>query len=202
MTSKILLLIFLTLCLGCTGKTEKETDIVIIPNDDSKGAPKEFYFSYNFIIDTGNHIFYYQRPISRSCHVLNSWDRIPPFLELRPNEIIEIPTNNIEQFLKLNMLNSEYLKSASLASPVDTIKSQGFLKIISLFKDPSYKVEWVFRKTTIEENIVLDYKKKREEYSPDEIKWDSTKTLFSETIERLRKTQIDSIFKIYENSSR
>ena len=170
---------------------QKNTDTFIVPGDNPKDLVKEFYFNYNLIIDTGNHIFYYQRPIVRSCGNIEEWDKlkIPYFLGLKPNDIIQIPSDNIEQFLKLNMLNSEYQRWASIASTVDTIKSSGLFKIMSLFNDTLNNVKWIFRKTTIEENIVLQYKKSGNTYSPDEIKWDSTKTLFPETIQKIQKAK-------------
>jgi hypothetical protein len=40
--------------------------------------------------------------------------------------------------------------------------------------------------TTQEENIVLNFKKSKGKYYPDEVKWDSTKTLFPPKFENIK----------------
>jgi hypothetical protein len=202
MTSKILMLLYLTFCFGCRGSITEKSDVFVMKVSSERNEVKEFYGNYNFIVDTGNHIFYYQRPLVRSCGILHNWDTIPPFISLEPNDIVEIPLQDIEQFVKINMLHKGYTKSSSISSTLDTIRSTGLGKILRLFNDTANNVKWISRKTTIEENIVLKCKKEFKSYSPDEFKWDSTKTLFFENVEKYRNAKIDSGIVEHKNSSR
>lgn len=144
-------------------------------------AFQPYYLPLNFIIDTGEHIYFYQQSI------LHGWfcgtglpDTIPPFfIDLQPKDIVEVPIDNVEQFIKLNIRHlSEEDRLFTIASTIDTITSTGLAEIFFVFKDTANHIKWTFRKTTQEETVVLKYKKSRERYEADAIKWDSARTLF------------------------
>jgi hypothetical protein len=61
------------------------------------------------------------------------------------------------------------------------MKSEPLSRIMMMFKDSSNHVKWLFRGVTQEDEIVLDYKQKKENYYPSDIKWDSTKIRFPKT---------------------
>ena len=179
--------------VGCNHPTTKNDNTFIVPNDSAyfyKHAgevpppppppPKEYYFPSNFIIDTGGHIYYYQQRMKIGWNCTPSEADLPPlFIDLQPKDIIEVPTQNVEEFIKLNI---QYLDNSdrqfAIASVADTITSNGPTKIFLIFKDKTNDISWIFRRTTQEENIVLNFKKSKEiYYHADRFKWDSTKTL-------------------------
>ncbi|MGC4099771.1 hypothetical protein [Ferruginibacter sp.] len=173
----------LAVLLSCRNNTIKPPSFFILPKADSKNKPRDFYYNYNFIVDTNNHIYYYQIDYFRQCGFHDDWDTIPKFLGLNPCDIIEIPSNNIENFLRINMLNKKF-KMTYVAYAADTVYSPGLAEILSLFKDSTNGVSYTTRKITDEETVVLAYKKADKMYWADEIKWDSTKILFQATIEK------------------
>ena len=194
MTLKILTIICLTLIFGCNQPTDKvdttfivPTDSMLLPKKTGNQPPppppiKEYYFPSNFIIDTGGHIYFYQQRIKAGwiCGTDMDWNTQPSFIDLQPTDVIEVPTQNLEEFIKFNI---QYLDNSdrqfAIASVADTISSLGLVKIFSVFKDKTNHISWTFRRTTQEENIVLNFKKSKEiYYHSDEIKWDSTKTIF------------------------
>ena len=199
MTSKIISIICLILILGCHQPTDKVDNTFIVPTDSmllpkkvgNQPPPtppiKEYYFPSNFIIDTGGHIYFYQQRIKSGwiCGTDMEWNTPPSFIDLQPKDIVEVPTQNLEDFIKSNI---QYLDNSdrqfAIASVSDTITSSGLAKIFSIFKDKTNNIHWTFRLTTQEENVVLSFKKSKEKYyRSDEIKWDSTKTLFSPKFE-------------------
>jgi hypothetical protein len=200
---KNLLLICLTLIWGCSQPTKNSTETFIVPSDTlpvykttgNQPPPpppiKSYYFPSNFIIDSG-HIYFYQQPIQYGwfCGTGIEWDTPPSFINLKPKDIIEIPSDNLEQFIKSNI---QYLDDRNrifaVASTVDTITSVGLAKIFVIFKDTSNHIKWNFRRTTQEESVVLNYKKTKERYDYEEIKWDSTKILFPLKLDNIKFMQ-------------
>lgn len=208
MTLKLLPLIALTFLFGCNQPTEKSNNIFIVPSDSMLFAkrtpgepppppppPKIYYFPSNLIIDTGEHIYYYQQQIQTGwvCGTGMDWDIPPSFIDLQPKDIVEIPSEAVEMFIKANIqFIDKSDRQFAIASTVDTITSVGLSKILSIFKDTSNHITWTFRRTTQEENMVLSYKKRKERYYADEVKWDSTKTLFPSKFENIKFTPPDA----------
>ena len=166
---KNLLLILSILFLGCNQPTNNSTETFIVPIDTvpiyiiigNQPPPppqiKSYYFPSNFIIDTGEHIYFYQQPIQYGwfCGTGIEWNTPPPFIDLKPKDIIEIPSGNLEQFIKSNI---QYLDNSNrlfaVASTVDTITSAGLAKIFMVFKETSNHINWKFRNTTQEELLL------------------------------------------------
>ena len=193
MTLKILSLFCLITMVGCNHPTAKNDITFIVPNDSiyfykhvgevpppPPKPPREYYLPSNFIIDTGGHVYYYQQIIKSGLNCRDQeWDLPPSFIDLQPKDIIEVPIQNIEDFIKLNI---QYIDRSdrhfAIASVADTITSFGLSKIFSVFKDKTNNINWTFRRTTQEENIVLNFKKSKERYyHAGRFKWDLKKTL-------------------------
>jgi len=201
MILKNLLLICLILFWCCSQPTKKLTETFIVPVDilptykqtGNQPPPpppiRTYYFPSNFIIDTGGHIYFYQQSIQYGwlCRTGIKWDTPPHFIDLKPKDIIEVPSDNLEKFIKSNI---QYLDNSNrkfaVASTIDTITSVGLAKIFKVFEDTANHIKWRFRRTTQEENVVLDYKKKQERYDYEEIKWDSTKILFQRKFDNIK----------------
>jgi hypothetical protein len=140
---------------------------------------RAYYFPSNFIIDTGEQVFYYQQKQTLNADARLDWTTPPLFINLQPKDIIQIPVNSIAEFIALNILNKDsFNRYVAVASTLDTVQSLGFSKIVTLLNDTANHIRWKFRKVTQEEAVVLDYKKKQRNYYSDEIKWDTTKIRF------------------------
>lgn len=150
---------------------------------------KAYYLPYNFIIDSVGNIFFYQQEQFRwMCGTGIYWDTPPEFIGLKPKDISQIPDGSIEQFITLNILSQDpAYRRVAIASLLDTIRSTGLSSIISTFKDAGNHVKWIFRKTTLEETIVLTYKQWQSEYVAEDIIWDSAKIRFSPTLKNMLK---------------
>jgi hypothetical protein len=203
MTLKIFTTIASILLFGCNQTVDKSSEIFIVPADtmpiakkaDNEPPPpppiKTYYFPSNFIIDTGGHIYFYQQRIKSGwiCGTGMEWDTPPSFIDLQPKDIFEIPFNDVDKFI---IANIQYLDKSNrqfaIGSTADTITSIGLAKIFEIFMDTSNHVTWTFRRTTQEENIVLKFKKNKKDYYSDQVKWDSTKTLFPPKLENIKFT--------------
>jgi len=171
-------IIFLFFFISCSDQRKNINETFIVPNSTIKPPPPiNIYLPFNFIVDSSGKIFYYQQHI-----IFGSDDvveELPAFINLRPKDIVQIPTNNIEDFIKLNILtNSSSERLVAIALSLDTVKSETLSKIRTMFNDTSNHVKWLIRKVTQEEKIVLQYKKKNNNCYPSEIKWDSSKIRF------------------------
>jgi hypothetical protein len=106
-----------------------------------------------------------------------AWGTPPEFINLQPKDIFQLPKDDIEKFITLNILNSDRLgRVVAIASTKDTIESAGLSTIVSILSEN--RVPWKFRKVTQEETVVLDYKRRNAVYYSGSVKWDSTKTRF------------------------
>jgi hypothetical protein len=178
----------LVLFCACT-QIQKKSDYILIisswnkKNDSIERPPNpEAYHHFNFIIDSTGQLYYYQLEHVHlsSCIVdTNESPKVPEFIDLKPKDLIQIPENNISDFVKLNILNNKIgRRMISIASVQDTIKSNG-LKILLHTIDSTRHWGYNIRLVTPEEKIVLSYKQRQDHYDPNYISWDSTKTLFT-----------------------
>lgn len=129
----------------------------------------------NFLLADSNRVFYYRTIAPMIC--VSSDGKIPPFTGLDVKDLIELPNKCLEDFVLLNYQRQENFNLISVASKSDTIKSKNFKILMSGFAKAKVK-QYYIRRTTHEEETVLDYKIKRKPYSPDEIKWDTTRIFF------------------------
>lgn len=113
----------------------------------------------------------------------------PVFIDLQPNDIIELPVNSIGEFVHFNFGGESRRKSIiSIASFTDTIKSDSFKHLLTSFTTEKI-AKYFIRRATLEEEIVLNHKIKDHFYSPEEVDWDTTRINFSlkEDIENILK---------------
>jgi len=186
-------IIFLGIICGCylfiscsSGKNGKDEVFVIssLAKTDSShftASPIKFYSKFNFIIDSSGLIYYYSLRHKDNVCGGGSFEK-PIFIDLTPEQIVQIPQNTIIDFIKCNVLDNNKEKvNISIASEKDTIKSKEFSTMFSFLHDSPIKLHYCIRKTTSEENIVLFYKQRKWFYEPTKIYWDSTKTVFYTT---------------------
>ncbi|WP_417356287.1 hypothetical protein [Flavobacterium sp.] len=137
----------------------------------------QFYSNHNFIIDSLNNIYYHYRLesyISVICATGLAEGPFPaPYIQLQPERIIDV-TDNIETFLKSRVMDSiknEEETYIFIGSQKDSFQSPAVDQLFLNF-NPDYRNRFILcRRTTEEENIVLQYKKSGEPYNPDTIKW-------------------------------
>ncbi len=142
------------------------------------------YGTNTFIIDSDSKIYYFQREkIGFICGTGSQHDTIPHFINLQPHDLIEIPSNSISDFVKLNYKDN-FRNLTFVSSKLDTLKSKNFYALItaleSSLKDRDF---YYIGRTTQEEDTVLQYKKNNSYYNSDNIKWDRTRIKFPEHIE-------------------
>lgn len=158
---------------------EGKIDKVVLMN-----LPKYFYGSENFILDDSSNVYYYQleRFFSASgCGTDTGKDSISYFLNLKPENLIKLPIESIDNFVKLNFRNGER-NAVKIASQKDTLNSKAYFKLQeSLDKYLDYREDrdiYLIYPTTQEEDVVLLYKKRKKDYKSDSIKWDNKKIRF------------------------
>jgi hypothetical protein len=149
--------------------------------------PYPHYFDHNFIIDTGGAVYYFTREHhGMICGTGMNFDTPPDFINLGPADLIQVPTDALESFLSVNVLNQDGSRRLSTISVVkDTIQSKALFTIADIFI--KNHVPWLYRKTTQEENVVLKYKKLQTYYDYTSVPWDSTKIHFFPSTKELLK---------------
>jgi len=145
------------------------------------------YGTNTFIIDHDSKIYYFQRnPIFPICGNGFENDTIPHFIDLQPQHLIEIPSNSISDFVKLNY-KDDFRNLTFVSSKLDTLKSESFFKLInaleSSLKDRDF---YYIERTTQEVDTVLKYKKTNKYYSSENIKWDKKRITFPEQIKFIK----------------
>ena len=132
---------------------------------------KIFYSDNQLIIDKNSNLYFYQKEfIQILCSYGHENDTIPVFLGTKPKDIIKIPQNSLIDFLNENILSKER-KILIIASQKDTIKNIAFLDFLNDNKIPTY----IIRRTTQEEDTVLEHKKNNKYYNSENIRWDKTR---------------------------
>lgn len=192
MKNGILVLIGLIL-FSCSDKNENKSEKIkryIISSENKKekkrlseanippppAPPISFYGPNNLIFDSHGDFYYYQRYNSWAC-TANQSDTIPYFIDLDPIQLVKIPRESVEKFISENLSHLEHKRRILIiGSKLDTITDENFLRVVEFLGNniPA----WLIRKTTHEEDMVLKAKINNDYYSPDSIKWDSTKIKF------------------------
>jgi hypothetical protein len=189
---KIPFFLLLLAVAGCLNRAQNNNNLHIIPARVKKAPPiqnnqppppppaREYYFAHNFIVDSAGDIYYYQyRNQFKEC-CTEDYDDLPPeFIHLAPKDIVRIPPEATDAFVKLNLLAAKNGdRWASVASAKDTIASSGLSQLLRMFRNKKYEIKFVFRKATPEEKTVLWYKQNNRHYDAEAVAWDSTKTFF------------------------
>jgi len=186
-TLKITIIVCLTFFIACKQPTRHKEFVFIVSSFNKPKSPKEpppppmpEYGSFNFIVDTGGQTYFYQLQLGKpKCVSVNDDDLTPPFIGLQPENIVQVAQSNLAEFIKGNILYlDKYYKYVSIASFTDTVKATSLKDIINIFSDTTNKATYSIRKTTQEEAIVLDHKKRQIYYDPYSVHWDSSRIRF------------------------
>lgn len=97
-----------------------------------------------------------------------------PFINLYPKDIIHIPADDFETFFKSKVMDSlkpEELMYIYIGSQKDSFQSAEVNQIFKKLEGDEKNRRIICRRTTQQENIVLQYKKSGKPYNPDTIKW-------------------------------
>lgn len=137
----------------------------------------QYYSNHNFIIDSLNHIYYfYQLRAYMPVYCGTGLDQGPfpaPFINLSPKDIIDIPADDFETFFKSKVMDSlkpEERIYIYIGSQKDSFQSAEVNQIFKILEDDEKNRRIICRRTTQQENIVLQYKKSGEPYNLDTIK--------------------------------
>ena len=138
--------------------------------------PFNFYLENHIIVSKNQDLFFYQ------CHRVDYlWDcvphhdSIPIFKNLEIANLFDVTHVNLDSLFKYNILNKgRSRKHIVIGNQSDTIKNQNLLKSLKSSRIPIY----AFRRTTQEEDTLLQFKIKNEIYFPDNIKWDMKRIYF------------------------
>lgn len=196
---KYWMLFFVPILLSCEGKlpAKKQNKVYVISKDTSfTFINRENYYSkFNLILGDSDKVYFFRYYNHSLMNCIPS-DNPPNFLNLEPSDMVELPYENIDEFIKLNQNHhSAFSDIYNVVSPYDSIKSKAFEKIMQGFASVKQK-KYIVRRTTFEEDQVLFHKINHLNYDPKEIDWDTTEVYFS------RKEDIDSILKVSQQKFR
>ena len=160
-------------------KKAKDGDTLIIPPPI---LPKYLYGSENFILDDSSNVYYYQRKfVIQFCGTGLEKDTIPVFENIQPEYLIKVPISSISEFVKLNIRKGER-NLVKIASQKDTLNSEAYFKLLNaLDNNLDFREDrdvYLAYRTTQEEDTVLYYKKHKEYYDSDSVKWDMKRIRF------------------------
>lgn len=182
------ILVILVLIYSCSEQKQNNSETFIVPIrqkpsiDTTRNSPplpppiQTYYLESNFIIDTAGRLYFYQQSqYGWFCGTGIEWDTPPDFIDLKPKDIVQVPAEGVEMFIKLNILTLDSSdRRVSIASLRDTFQSASLSRMMLTFRDSTNRIKWLFRKATQEETTVLEYKQGNREYNADEIEWDLT----------------------------
>lgn len=162
-------------------KTVEENNIPPPPPPSICGT--YLYCNNIFIIDKKSNIYYLQREkiLGFICGTGMEDETIPLFMGIKPENIIQIPNKSIYDFVKMNIRKGERNRIC-ISSQLDTLKSSNYYRLIKSLEqsiNEDDKDAYIIRRTSIEEDTVLNYVGKDKYYDPEKIKWDMTKIKFN-----------------------
>lgn len=185
-------LVLLLVCfflLNCSKKEEVKNEVYIISEEDrafkkkieeAKVPPPSpgFYGPSNIIIDKEEDLYFYQRENRYIWNCIIEENPLPEFIDLQPKDLVKVPRNSVADFLKENTIsNIKEKRYLTIASQLDTLKSEGFFNIMDFLTDNKVPI-YLIRRTTQEEDVVLKFKESDEFYNPDSIEWDKSRIRF------------------------
>ena len=141
--------------------------------------PVPFYMNYHFLVDSAGQLYYYQLD-QNGWFCGTGYDyNVPLFMGLKPDKLFQVSETNVVEVVKKNILSQEpSFRWVIIGLKKDTIESNGLAKLMDMLKSDSNKVKWNLRKATLEESVIVDYKRKKLNYNSDSILWDTTKIKF------------------------
>jgi hypothetical protein len=162
-------------------KHKNYSDSLLRNNSNLIEIPKRgIYGESQLVIDKKGNLYFYQNAyVMRMCGTRDENDTLPHFLDLKPKDFVQIPENSLGDFISKNILTKEKNRRILIiASQCDTIKNISFLNFLSNNQLNAYYI----RKTTQEEDTVLQYKIGDKYYDFEYVKWDKTKIKFPDYI--------------------
>ncbi len=194
---KLSILFCLLACIACKKETEEKLPVFYtyeamiarrkLQKDSTLPPPpppiSQHYSIHNFIVDSIGGLYYFQHDIpllSGGCGTGYTEDSYPAkFINLTPERLIKIPSQEIEKFVKRKILTdtvADNLVFIPIGSKKDTFYSADLLKVDKLL-DKKVRL-FMSRHITQEESEVLYHKEKGLPYDYNLIKWDSVRTTF------------------------
>lgn len=182
------------LLLNCTKKEKIKHEVYIISKAESdyKKMLKEsknqttppppprgpfVYGSNNFIIDKDTNLFYFQQPSFFICGTGAENDTVPRLMEFKKEDFIQIPRNSIKEFVLLNLKDGDR-NFTHIASQIDTLYFHLYFDLVNAVSQSILRKDgdiFIIRRTTQEEDTIIEYKKSGKSYYYSEIKWDTTR---------------------------
>lgn len=141
-----------------------------------------YYDCFNFIFDSIGILYFYQHSYDRNkapVHVIDFDSDKPVFINLNPDDITIIPESAIKNLIISNILSfNQFCRIVRVISAKDSIKSKCLAPLMDILNDRVNHIFYSIRKTTLEETVVLDFKKRQEFFYAGKLIWDSTKIWF------------------------
>jgi hypothetical protein len=162
-------------------------DSTKIPPPPLPPVDLKWYSNLVFIMDSKNKVYVYQTEnINKYIQNGNAiiYDiEYPNYIGLKPEHLL---TFESEDFIKFIQTNNDIFQLYSntenrtnrffyIVSDCDTVKNKAVYEFVKSFKNEP-RINYLIRKSTEEENIVLKFKRNGQKYIPENINW-STKFL-------------------------
>jgi hypothetical protein len=185
------LIIILFTFTNCKNEIVKDEYYIISKKDSISKADKiasqippppripqesKWYSDVVFIMDSKNKVFIYQTETTvRNDSVDLDY---PNYLGLKPENLLTIESDNLNSFIENNNDIFQIIPNKNnshvffyIASETDTIKNKALNNLWKLLGKTKSPAIIFVRRTTEEENIVLKYKRNKNEYNPESIDW-------------------------------
>jgi hypothetical protein len=195
----IIILLLLIVIMACShGKPESNYYIISnvhnheagndsIPPPPPPPPPPGFlawYYNLVLIFDSTDMVYLYQTECKFKSRASFHYENMgPSFIELNPDHLVTLHASYVKEFLldntsffQLDTSQTDSMRVLYMASVDDTIKNPAFYSVLNLVKATRRHHGFVLnfiRRTTEEENNVLDCKRLNKAYVPDNYKWSS-----------------------------
>jgi hypothetical protein len=164
----LVLSVFMMQLLSCDNSytyiISKQDSLSRVSHTDSLGLvimpPKVKYAIYTFVVDSGNHVFFYSMPEFKSGGGIRHVHE-PDSLHLMPNHILLIPKGAEKSFFEENVLKQKSqrsMKSIMFASLKDTITANFLKYLMAITEDEKDKLSLRIRLALPEERNVITHK--------------------------------------------
>ena len=189
----IFVLLILTGCHPTSSKVEqlaKDTTIIlpngnsvkgIDPIDTAKGQipppkpPRYVYGDFNILLVNDTVVYYHKKLIRLICGTGYDPEK-PIFINLQPKDLTIIRSESIEAFLRDTILPKEKIRNrlkdrlVVISIMNDTMRSRTIEMMLSQFRKIDF-YNYVIRRISEEEQMVLIAKMTNQAYDPQNIKW-------------------------------